>query len=49
LLPGTGFIARLFHVALPGTAGLVVFVAAVFALDIREVRNLWLLATRRKS
>ena len=49
LLPGTGFIARLFHVALPGTAGLVVFVAAVFLLNIQEARNLWQPPIRWKS
>jgi putative peptidoglycan lipid II flippase len=49
ILPGAGFLARLFHVALPGTAGLVVFMTAVVILDIREVRGLWQIALRRKS
>jgi putative peptidoglycan lipid II flippase len=49
LLPGSGFFTKLLHVALPGTAGMIVFMAAVFALDIREARNLWQIVLRRKS
>ncbi|MFZ0544686.1 MAG: murein biosynthesis integral membrane protein MurJ [Candidatus Promineifilaceae bacterium] len=49
ILPGAGFIIRFSHVLLPGAAGLVVFSAAVFLLDIREARNLWNLLLRRKS
>jgi hypothetical protein len=48
LLPGTGFLAKLLLVALPGTAGLAVFMAAVFVLDIQEARNIWQIAFRKK-
>jgi hypothetical protein len=49
LLPGTGFLVKLLHVALPGVAGVAVFIAAVFILDIREARNIWQIVAGKKS
>jgi putative peptidoglycan lipid II flippase len=49
LVPDAGFTARFIEVALPGTAGVVAFIAAVIVFDIREVRQLWEMAFRRKS
>jgi putative peptidoglycan lipid II flippase len=48
-LPETGLMTRFIHVALPGTAGLMAFIAAVLTLDVKEVNYLWQLALRRKS
>ena len=48
-LPETGFVSRLAHVVLPGTAGLMAFITAVIVLDIQEINHLWQLARRKKS
>ncbi len=47
LLPTQSFPGRLVLVVLAGLAGLLAYLAAVFALDIKDAKSIWFLVWRR--